>query len=208
MPGWFGNNSVKWVERIHVSESMIAGEEWDQHTRFQQQEYRLRFADDESPPERESIDTFDTYDQMEADEPRRAYFYDQLPKSLITEPDDGATLAAGDPVGIAGLAWAGENPVERVEISGDGGETWTDADLGEPALGRYAWRRFRSEWTPEAGELRLLVRATDTKGRTQPAAIAEPDSEQTGIEDGTYPWNVEGYGNNAYRPLGVNVEAE
>lgn len=222
VPGWFGNNSVKWVDRIHVSESMITGEEWDQYTRFQQQEYRLRFADseersssgsrtesddDESPPERESIDTFDTYEQMEADEPRRAYFYDQLPKSLLTEPDDGATVAAGKPVEIAGLAWAGDHPIEHVEFSASGGKTWTDAALGEPALGRYAWRRFRGSWTPEAGEHYLLARATDAKGRTQPAAIAEPDPEGTGIEDDTYPWNVEGYGNNAYRPLGVTVTA-
>lgn len=54
----------------------------------------------------------------------------------------------------------------------------------------------------EAGEHRLLARATDAKGRAQPARIAEPDPEQTGIENETYPWNTEGYGNNAYRPLG------
>ncbi|WP_245998530.1 Ig-like domain-containing protein [Halalkalicoccus subterraneus] len=142
---------------------------------------------------------------MAADEPRHAYFFDQLPKSLITAPADGATLSADEAVEIEGLAWAGENPVESVELSTDGGGTWVDADLGEQALGRYAWRRFRAEWNPEAGKHRLLARATDTTGRIQPTRVAEPDPEQTEIEDDSYPWNTQGYGNNAHRPLGVSI---
>lgn len=224
VPGWFGNNSVKWVDRIHVADSMPTGEEWEGYTKYQQLEYRLRFDDSEEPEALDSVETFDTYEQMAADEPRHAYFFDQLPKSLITAPADGATLPADEPIEIEGLAWAGENAVERVELStnvrkseslssqseapgasDDAGETWTEADLGEPALGRYAWRRFRAEWTPEAGEYRLLARATDAKGRIQPARIAEPDPEQTGIAEDAYPWNTQGYGNNAHRPLGVSV---
>ncbi|MCL7418338.1 MAG: sulfite oxidase [Halalkalicoccus sp.] len=205
VPGWFGNNSVKWVDRIHVADSMPTGEKWDGYTEYQQLEYRLRFDDDEDPEELATVETTDTYEQMMADEPRHAYFFDQLPKSLITAPTDGATLSADETVGIRGLAWAGETPIERVELSTNGGEAWTDADLGEPALGRYAWRRFRAEWTPEPGEHRLLARATDTKGRTQPSRIAEPDPEQTGIAGDAYPWNTQGYGNNAHGPLGVSV---
>ncbi|WP_336362735.1 sulfite oxidase [Halalkalicoccus salilacus] len=207
VPGWFGNNSVKWVDRIHVSDSMPAGEEWEGYTKYQQLEYRLRFSDGENPEELDAIETPDTYEQMAADEPRHAYFYDQLPKSLITAPDDGATLSSSGTIEIRGLAWAGENPVERVEVSTDGGDTWTDADLGEAALGRYAWRRFRIEWEPEAGEHRLLARATDAKGRIQPSRMADPDPQRTGIEDDAYPWNTQGYGNNAYRPLGISVTA-
>lgn len=92
VPGWFGNNSVKWVNPIHVAESMLTGEEWEGYTKYQQSEYRLRFSDEEDPEELDSIETRDTYEQMAADEPRHAYFYDQLPKSLITAPVDGATL--------------------------------------------------------------------------------------------------------------------
>ncbi|ADJ16244.1 sulfite oxidase [Halalkalicoccus jeotgali] len=205
VPGWFGNNSVKWVDRIHVADSMPTGEEWEGYTKYQQLEYRLRFDDDDEPEELDSVETTDTDEQMAAEEPRHAYFFDQLPKSLITAPTDGTSLSADETVEIRGLAWAGETPVERVGLSVDGGETWTDTDLGEPALGRYAWRRFRTEWYPEAGEYRLLARATDAKGRTQPARIADPDPEQTGIAGDAYPWNTQGYGNNAHEPLGVSV---
>lgn len=48
---------------------------------------------------------------------------------------------------------------------------------------------------------------TDAKGRIQPSRIAGPDPERTDIEDGAYPWNTQGYGNNAYRPLGISVTA-
>ncbi|MDL5361970.1 sulfite oxidase [Halalkalicoccus sp. NIPERK01] len=205
VPGWFGNNSVKWVDRVHVADSMPTGEEWEGYTKYQQLEYRLRFDDGEDPEELDAVETTDTYEQMAADEPRHAYFFDQLPKSLITAPSDGASLSADEVVEVRGLAWAGENPIERVEISTNGGETWSDADLGELALGRYAWRRFRAEWAPEPGEHRLLARATDAKGRVQPARIAEPDPERTGIAEDAYPWNTQGYGNNAHRPLGVSV---
>lgn len=205
VPGWFGNNSVKWVDRVHVANSMPTGKKWEGYTKYQQLEYRLRFDDDEDPEELATVETADTYEQMAADEPRHAYFFDQLPKSLIKAPADGATLSADETVEIRGLAWAGETSVERVELSTNGGETWSDADLGESALGRYAWRRFRAEWNPEPGEYCLLARATDAKGRVQPARIADPDPEQTGITGDAYPWNTQGYGNNAHRPLGVSV---
>lgn len=123
VPGWFGNNSVKWVERLHIAESMPTGEEWEGYTKYQQLEYRLRFDDSEErsssgsrtepddseePEELDRVKMPDTYEQMAADQPRHAYFYDQLPKSLITAPADGATLRASEAVEITGLAWAGE----------------------------------------------------------------------------------------------------
>jgi hypothetical protein len=59
--------------------------------------------------------------------------------------------------------------VAKVELSADGGKTWGEAKLlGEPVP--FAWRRW--EWTWEApgtpGTARLVSRATDDRGRTQP----------------------------------------
>ena len=59
------------------------------------------------------------------------------PRALIVAPADGARLPAG-PTTIRGYAWSGRTPVERVEVSTDGGSRWTDAALG-PVHGR-AWR--------------------------------------------------------------------
>ena len=55
---------------------------------------------------------------------------------------------------------------------------------------------------------RLLSRATDEQGRTQPATISDPDEGLRGIDDGKFPWNQKGYANDAYGPLGVTVTVE
>ena len=209
VPGWFGNNSVKWVDRIHAMDGMVAGEEWAGYTKYQQESYRI-LAEGDEPAEHRSVEEFDTWAQMRGGEVENAYMFDQLVKSVIDRPADGATLSVepGETVEITGAAWGGKDTIERVEVSADGGESWGDADLFEPALGRHAWRRFACGWRPEPGEHELLCRATDVVGRTQPATISSPDEGRRDIEDDEYPWNEKGYGNNAYRTLGITVTVE
>jgi DMSO/TMAO reductase YedYZ molybdopterin-dependent catalytic subunit len=212
VPGWFGNNSVKWVERMCVMDEMVAGEEWTSksgrdYTEYQQSSYRIVPAGDDEPERYSSIDTFSTYDQMEADGIRNAYFFDQLVKSIVVSPDEGATLssASNSVVEITGVTWSGDDPVERIEVSTDSGETWDEAEFVGPDLGPYAAGKFRYVWNSEPGTHTLCSRATDEQGRTQPATIAEPEDGLRGIRDDEYPWNRKGYGNNAYEPLGVTV---
>ena len=69
--------------------------------------------------------------------------------------------------------WAGEQRVKSVELSTDGGTTWSPATL--PAATALTWVRWSFELTPRAkGDLRVLVRCTDTRGRTQ-AEKRDPD---------------------------------
>ncbi len=113
-----------------------------------------------------------------------------LVKSMITAPAEGADLTFG-PVEVHGWAWSGSGPIERVEFSGDG-TSWQDAALGEP-VSAHAWTPWSCVWQPEqAGRAVLQSRATDSSGATQPDAIA---------------WNRLGYGNNAVRPVVVDVRA-
>ena len=216
VPGWFGNNSVKWVDRMYVMDRMVAGEDWQSvdgrdYTTYQQSSYRIVPAQDDTPESYASIEEFSTYDQLRAtDEIHNAYLFDQLVKSLVISPEDGATLSAASSgrIEIMGVAWSGEDPVERVEVSADGGETWDDAEFVGPDLGPYAARKFRYSWEPLSGTHRLLSRATDEQGRTQPATISDPDEGLRGIDDGKFPWNQKGYANDAYGPLGVTVTVE
>ena len=213
VPGWFGNNSVKWVEEIRVMDGMVEGEAWtdrdgQDYTQYQQSSYRIVPDQDEQPDRHRSMETTSTYDQLTgSEEVRNAYLFDQLVKSLLTTPEDGAALS-GSRVELSGVAWSGEDAVERVEVSTDGGESWAEAELVGPDLGRYALDRFRYVWEPEPGEHTLCSRATDERGRTQPATVSDPEAGRRGIENDEFPWNVKGYGNNAYRPLGVTVEVE
>lgn len=216
VPGWFGNNSVKWVDRLHVMEQMVAGEDWESrdgrdYTEYQQSSYRIVPEQDHQPEEYSSIDRFGTYDQMQTTGGiRNAYLFDQLVKSIVTSFEEGATLSpSGDRiVEVTGVAWSGDDAVECVEVSTDGGETWHDVEFVGPDLGRHAVRKFRYAWNADAGEHTICSRATDEEGRTQPAQVSDPERGLRGIEDDEYPWNQKGYGNNAYEPLGVSVTVE
>jgi hypothetical protein len=89
-------------------------------------------------------------------------------KSTFSRPLDGAILF-GRRFTIRGAAWAGENRVQRVEVSVDGGTSWQAARLDSEAK-PYAWVRWSYEWKiPDRGSYELVVTATDDRGREQPA---------------------------------------
>jgi DMSO/TMAO reductase YedYZ molybdopterin-dependent catalytic subunit len=86
---------------------------------------------------------------------------------------DGSA-AAGRATWIAGVAWAGDRGIERVEVSTDGAETWHEATLRDP-IGPLSWRQWAYRWTPEgSGRVSITCRATDGRGATQTAATAAP----------------------------------
>jgi DMSO/TMAO reductase YedYZ molybdopterin-dependent catalytic subunit len=89
--------------------------------------------------------------------------------------DVPAELAAVEgPVEIAGLAWAGDRGIRRVEVSADGGRTWAPAVLRRE-LAPAAWRQWRLPWQPAgSGRLVLQVRAVDSGGVVQTAQQAPP----------------------------------
>ena len=70
---------------------------------------------------------------------------------------------------LFGVAWAGEDSVSRVEVSTDGGATWSDATLMGPQA-PYSWTLWEYLWEAESpGEYTVQVRATSSRGRVQPA---------------------------------------
>jgi DMSO/TMAO reductase YedYZ molybdopterin-dependent catalytic subunit len=84
--------------------------------------------------------------------------------SRIDVPKHGARVAAGR-VAVAGVAWAPDRGIERVEVRvGDG--PWQQARLSE-SIGANAWRQWLLDWDATPGRHRLQVRATDGEGRVQ-----------------------------------------
>src|SRR6516225_3943697 len=69
--------------------------------------------------------------------------------SMITSPANDAKVRAGAPVAVGGIAWDGGYSISSVEVSSDGGKSWSAATLGED-LGRYAFRTFSFNVTPKA----------------------------------------------------------
>jgi DMSO/TMAO reductase YedYZ molybdopterin-dependent catalytic subunit len=77
-------------------------------------------------------------------------------------------------VPIAGIAYAGDRGVSKVEVSTDDGNTWTTASLTDP-LSNYTWIFWTAQWNPSTtGSYKLKVRATDGTGAVQTAVVTDP----------------------------------
>ncbi|HKY04912.1 MAG TPA: molybdopterin-dependent oxidoreductase, partial [Blastocatellia bacterium] len=74
---------------------------------------------------------------------------------------------AGGRFTVAGIAFAGDRGVSRVEVSTDGGKSWSAAEIKEP-LSRFSWVLWHKQLDSlEQGERTIVVRATDGTGETQ-----------------------------------------
>lgn len=86
--------------------------------------------------------------------------------SRIDIPRDGDIVKLGR-YSVSGVAFAGTRGISKVELSTDGGKSWTEAQLKTP-LSKLTWVLWTSDWTAaNEGAYRLLVRATDGTGGTQ-----------------------------------------
>ncbi len=87
--------------------------------------------------------------------------------SRIDEPLNGATLPAGA-TRVAGVAYAGDRGVTKVEVSTNGGKNWQPASFVEPPLGKDTFVRWEGSFQLAAGQsAALVVRATDSSGQLQ-----------------------------------------
>ena len=95
----------------------------------------------------------------------------------IDVPMPGATLPPGD-YNIAGVAYAGDRGLGKVEYSADGGQKWHQAKLLETPAGHDSWVRWIGQFTLRPGTQTTLVsRATDASGALQVKdfSLPEPD---------------------------------
>jgi len=161
--GWTGANCVKWLSRITVLDSPLEGFYMDKV-------YRI----------------FQT-----GEEPASGTVVTRIPiKAIITQPEEGESLPQGA-VTILGAAYAGEDTIDSVEVSTNGGKSWSEAEFigpNEP----FAWRQWQYIWNADRpGAYTLLARAVDSAGNRQPMEAS---------------WNVLGYGNNGVEEHGVTVQ--
>lgn len=141
VPGWYGMASVKWLSRIVVTDKPFDG--------FFQS---LQYSHWERP---NGTPTLMPVTEMHV-------------KASIVAPMLDEVIPGNAAYKVRGLAWAGEANINRVEISTDGGKTWSNAELTGPSA-RYAWRLWEYDWkAPSKGQFTLMARGTDSNGRVQP----------------------------------------
>lgn len=169
VPGYYGARSVKWLGEIVVREGGSANY-------FQTQAYRVLAT-------------------PRSDDPRAVRDGTELGElvlnSVISAPESGARVPPGRCVMSGWAIGPGGQALARVEVSPDGGSSWSEAQV-LPADGDFAWRHWRATVNLTSGRHTLVVRAFDKKGRGQPAELAEV-------------WNVKGYANNAWHRVAVTA---
>ncbi len=78
----------------------------------------------------------------------------------------------GRPATLAGVAFAGDRGISRVEVSIDDGATWIAAEV-HPPLSDNAWVLWHASWTPQRpGRFDVFVRATDGDGSAQSPLVS------------------------------------
>jgi len=92
--------------------------------------------------------------------------------SIIYYPPSAAQVSGMMP--IAGVAFAGDRGISKVEVSVDGGNSWNEATLKKPRS-PYSWVLWAYEWTPtNKGNTTIMVRAYDGTGTAQDANATQP----------------------------------
>ena len=88
--------------------------------------------------------------------------------------DETEDTSYGDKVPIAGIAFAGNRGISKVEVSTDGGTTWKTARIKDP-LSQYTWVLWTAGYVPPNKEnYKIVVRATDKTGNTQTIEMRPP----------------------------------
>ena len=191
VPGYQGVNNIKYIKRLALTPQQSKA-------RIMASSYRLSPPGTKSSPDQRSV-------------------WEMVVKSWINGPlSEEGPLKAGM-TQIHGVAFAGMQSVQGVEVSVDGGatwngqtspvsdhllwldmvdatagagDTWNRAQLIGPDLGRFAWRQFVLPVRLAPGTHVLASRATDAAGHAQPAEREE---------------NIRGYNNNSWRDHAVTV---
>lgn len=93
-----------------------------------------------------------------------------LTQARIDVPKPGTSIPAGR-VTIAGVAWAPDRGINRVEVSVDG--EWREAVLSVP-ISDATWIQWLYDWDAAPGTYEIAVRATDGNGEVQTDRMTEP----------------------------------
>src|SRR5437588_7195686 len=148
VPGWYAMASIKWLQRIIITDQPFTGY-------YQTMDY--------------------SYWRRRGDMADLAPLTEMQVKAEIAKPAQGEIVRADSKVRVHGAAWTSDGEITKVELSTDGGASWKEASLIDQAI-LNAWHLWEFEWrTPsKPGKQTLVARAIDSRGRTQPAE-RDPD---------------------------------
>lgn len=169
VPGFAGVRSPKWLSRITVQHA-------PSENHMQARDYKLLPAD---------------ITEQTVDWEKGFTIYDMPLNSAICEPAARTELDVG-PTIVRGYAVATARAIVRVDVSMDGGQRWSQAELEHDAAAPWSWTFWAITLDLPKGSHELVVRAWDSAGQTQPA---RPDDT----------WNFKGYLSAAWHRIQVSA---
>ncbi|KPC13290.1 Molybdopterin-binding protein [Pseudomonas syringae pv. maculicola] len=167
VPGYEGNTHIKWLRRLHVTDSPA-------------------YSREETAK----------YTDLMADGKARKFSFVMECKSLVTYPSGTQKLTRKGLHEMRGIAWSGHGKITRVDVSVDGGNNWTQAKLQEPILTK-ALTVFRAPFEWNGQELMIMSRAIDETGYVQPMLeqlIDERGKVSFYHNNSVQPWRVSSNG--------------
>jgi len=138
LPGWEGVRQIKWLHRLEFTDQPVM-----------------------------SRNETGEYTQLLPSGKAEQFDFVMGPKSLITSPSYGQTLGTRGVFEVRGLAWSGHGAVAKVEVSADGGKSWSTAHIDGPVMSK-CFARFRAAWKWDGKPAVLQSRVKDDQGNIQP----------------------------------------
>lgn len=166
VPGYIGARSVKWLGKIVVSDRPSPNHYVATAYKLVREGSPIEWA--ESGP-----------------------LYRFPLNSVICSPEPNSKIAPGK-VGVSGYAYPSGNPgttIAKVEVSADDGRRWTTAKITSP-LRENCWVLWKADVKVSSSASELTVRATDSRGDTQPENAN---------------WNLKGYMFNGWYHVPVDA---
>jgi sulfane dehydrogenase subunit SoxC len=141
VPGFEGTRNIKWLRKLKLTDQPAM-----------------------------SKAEINVYSNLKNDGKARWYQFAMEVGGIITFPSAAQKLPGPGSYEITGVGFSGGGSIHRVEVSVDGGKTWTDAQLQAPIL-RKAFTRFRLPWRWDGQEAVIMSRSTDDTGDIQPSLV-------------------------------------
>lgn len=166
VPGYIGARSVKWLGKIVVSDRPSPNHYVATAYKLVREGSPIEWA--ESGP-----------------------LYRFPLNSVICSPEPNSKITPGKG-GVSGYAYPSGNPgttIAKVEVSADDGRSWTTAKITSP-LRENCWVLWKADVKASSSASELIVRATDSRGDTQPENAN---------------WNLKGYMFNGWYHVPVDA---
>jgi DMSO/TMAO reductase YedYZ molybdopterin-dependent catalytic subunit len=147
VPGLYGMMNPKWITEIELVDKVYEGY-WQ----------RLGWANN-------AEDNTGSFILIPGQAPARQRF---------RKLDETEATSYGGKVPIAGIAFAGDRGISKIEVSTDGGANWKTAQIKDP-LSQYTWVLWTAGYVPPNKEnYSIVVRATDSTGKVQTTEMRPP----------------------------------